>query len=197
MTDYRKIADEKLIVRLRAGEEDIMDFILNKYKAMVKIKARTMFLIGGDTDDLIQEGMIGLYKAIRDYDPNRETSFAGFADLCVSRQLYTAISRSQRKKHNPLNSYIPLYSDEFELESAMEPNEAGNPEQIIIGQENARQFERMLQESLSSFEKQVLYLYIDGYPYLEIAERMGRPPKSIDNAIQRIKAKAAKILKSA
>lgn len=197
MTDYRKITDEKLIVRLRAGEEDIMDFILNKYKAMVKIKARTMFLIGGDTDDLIQEGMIGLYKAIRDYDPERETSFAGFADLCVSRQLYTAISKSQRKKHNPLNSYIPLYSDDFELESAMEPNEAGNPEHIIIGQENARQFERMLQESLSSFEKQVLHFYIDGYPYLEIAERMGRPPKSIDNAIQRIKAKATKILKSA
>lgn len=192
VTEYKQIADEKLIARLRGGEEEIMDFILEKYKGMVKKKARTLFLIGGDTDDLIQEGMIGLYKAIRDYDLEREVSFASFAELCVSRQLYTAINSSNRKKHSPLNSYISLYSQDFA--TAAEVTESGNPEYIVIDQENARQFELALEAALSAFEKQVLALYIEGISYLEIAARMDKSPKSIDNAIQRIKTKALKIL---
>ena len=193
MKDYSEMTDEKLIEHLQNSRDndDMMDYILDKYKYIVKIKARAMFLIGGDTDDLIQEGMIGLYKAIRDFDLKKEVSFASFADLCITRQIYTAINSSNRKKHSPLNSYISFYSEDY---NEMR-NDDNNPESILIDKENVKVIEDRLNEALSSFEKQVLRLYMEGSGYVEIADSLEKTPKSVDNAIQRIKGKAADILR--
>jgi len=190
MNKYNTMTDEKLIEKLHKGEDDIMDFILDKYKNTVKRKARAMFLIGGDTDDLIQEGMIGLYKAIRDFDVVKEVSFSSFADLCINRQIYTAINNSNRKKHGPLNTYVPFQSLEFDSNQQY----SNNPEHILIDRENVSVIEKQLNQELSTFEKQVMVLYVEGIDYLTIAACMNRTPKSIDNAIQRIKTKASKII---
>ena len=198
---YGHMADEKLIEQLRSGNEEITDFLLDKYKNFVKKRARAMFIIGGDTDDLIQEGMIGLYKAIRDYNPDKESSFFSFADLCVTRQIYSAVSASKRKKHSPLNSYISLYSNtgaEYgEVKSIIEEMHAtkeSNPEELFIDKENVNMIEYELERSLSKFEKEVLRLYIEGSSYMEIAEILKKKPKSIDNALQRIKTKVSHLL---
>ncbi len=198
---YSMYADEKLIGMQRDGNEEITDYLLEKYKNYVKKRARAMFLIGGDTDDLIQEGMIGLYKAIRDYDENKNVSFFTFAELCVNRQIYTAINASNRKKHGPLNSYISLYSaDDAEgqsgnLLSDSTSEVATNPETLFINKENLYNLEKELRDSLSAMENTVLKFYIDGMSYTEIAGLMGKSPKSIDNAIQRIKSKCAELRK--
>lgn len=193
MDSYGNLTDEQLIERLRAGDDRIMDYILDKYKALVRKKANAMYLIGGETDDLIQEGMIGLFKAIRSYDPAREASFFHFAQLCITRQLYSAVEASNRKKHAPLNSYISFYARSGEegppLAETLTAGRAGNPEQMIIDQENVEQFWERLRENLSRMERQVLDEYLSGLNYQQIAVRMGKSPKSIDNALQRIKSK--------
>ena len=193
MDFYGDFTDEQLIERLRSGETQIMEYILDKYKPLVRKKANAMYLIGGETDDLIQEGMIGLFKAIRDYDARREASFFHFAELCISRQLYNAVEASNRKKHAPLNSYVSFYAGSEEegqsLLDSLSSGEIGNPEDMIISQENAKQFWKQLRERLSGMEQQVLDEYLSGLNYKQIAQRMGKSPKAIDNALQRIKGK--------
>ena len=155
MSRYGQCSDEELIERLRNGESKISDYLMEKYKGTVKKRARAMYLIGGETDDLIQEGMIGLFKAVQDYRPDREASFRTFAGLCIDRQLYSAVKNSTRQKHIPLNSYVSLSEEE----------ESG------------------------PMENKVLDYYLRGYGYVQIAEIMGKTPKSIDNALQRIRGK--------
>lgn len=201
-TDYSTLPDEKLIALLQNGDENVMDYLLDKYKSIVRRKARTMFLVGGDTDDLIQEGMIGLYKAIRDYDIVKETSFLTFANVCIDRQIYTAINASNRKKHGPLNSYIPILAgddanngnEEFVFENQYNSS-MNNPEELYIDRENVAYIEKSLEKILSKFELEVIHMYIDGSGYQEIANRMDKKPKAIDNALQRIKSKVNDIIK--
>lgn len=196
--DYSALPDEKLILMFREGNGDVTDFLLEKYKGIVKRKARTMFLIGGDTDDLIQEGMIGLYKAIRDFNEDRETSFLTFANLCIDRQIYTAINASNRKKHSPLNTYVSF--SKAQEESAHNngylfnnSDNLKNPEDLYIDKENVMYIEKELTRILSEFEYQVLCMYIEGSGYQEIARKMDKKPKAIDNALQRIKNKVNEI----
>ena len=200
---YQNETDEMLIERLRDGERDITDFIMNKYKNLVRSKAKSMYILGADTEDLIQEGMIGLFKAIRDYDAGRDASFYTFAELCISRQMYTAVQSSNRKKHMPLNSYISLYAtnenesgesfgEEFINFLGFEP--VKNPEQLLIDKENVISLERKIEEELSTFENQVLDLYLTGMSYSQIARVLGRDEKSTDNALQRIKSKIRKVI---
>ena len=198
LESYRDLTDEQLIAALKnSGDPDgkIMDYILDKYKPLVRKKANAVFLIGGETDDLIQEGMIGLFKAIRDYDDTKETSFFHFAELCITRQLYKAVEASNRKKHAPLNSYVslnkPVYEEESE-QTYMDLLQSGallNPEVLLIGQENKSFLEHQMMKKLSSFETRVLVLYLQGRSYFEIAHVLDKPEKSIDNALQRVKKK--------
>ena len=172
---------------------------MEKYKGMVKTKAKSMYLLGGDSNDLIQEGMIGLFKAIRDYDSGRDASFSTFADLCVSRQMYTAVQASSRKKHMPLNTYISLYggdgsqdgdgNEENNLMNAIPAALEMSPEELFIDRENVEVLEQAIDKELSTFEKQVLDLYITGMSYNQIARVLGKDGKSTDNALQRIKSK--------
>ena len=187
MNRYDQYSDEELIFRLRQGETDISDYLMEKYKEFVRKKARTMFLIGGETDDLIQEGMIGLFKAIQNYQPDRDTSFRTFANLCIDRQLCSAVQQSNRQKHLPLNSYVSL-SDENESEH-LEGSWSEDPETIMIDQESVRNLELEIAKALSPMENKVLNYYLRGYGYVKIAEIMGKSPKSIDNALQRIRGK--------
>ena len=172
---------------------------------MVRNKARAMFILGADSDDLIQEGMIGLFKAIRDYDSGRDASFYTFADLCISRQMYTAVQASKRQKHVPLNSYVSIYSnlserqdnwsqDENVLINALAATNESNPEELIIDRENVEILEAIIEKELSGFEKQVLDLYITGMTYSQIAKVLGKDDKSTDNALQRIKSKLKKVI---
>ena len=190
---YQNLKDEELIEQLRLGDAKIMDFILDKYKPLVRKKAHAMYLIGGDTDDLIQEGMIGLFKAIRDFSKEKESSFYHFAELCISRQIYTAVEASNRKKHAPLNTYISLYSgtneDGVVLADSLMAGLEENPEQMMIDQESMALFLEQLKERLSKLEREVLDCYLAGLNYQQIAEQMGKNPKSIDNALHRIKEK--------
>ncbi len=194
MEEYLKKTDEELIALLRSGEQGITDYLMEKYKNLVRKKAKALYLIGGDNDDLIQEGMIGLFKAIRDYRADRESSFYHFADLCIARQLYTAVEASQRKKHAPLNSYVPLYADSEDAENGGLDNilssvEELNPEKIVINQEELQAFQKKVKDCLSDMEKEVLAYYLQGLDYNQIAEAMGKEPKAIDNALQRLKKK--------
>ena len=192
MCRYNETADEILIRRLREGEAAIADYLMEKYKGLVKKKARAMFLMGGDTDDLIQEGMIGLFKAVRDYQPDREASFQSFANLCIDRQIYTAIRSSNRQKHQPLNTYVSLSSSDTEENLRDSWVEHDNPESILIDRENVSALEQEMEKNLSPLENQVLHLYLDGNGYVEIAEILGKTPKSIDNALRRIRKKIKK-----
>lgn len=198
---YKDLPDRELIERLRDGETEVMEYLLNKYKPLVKKQARTMYLIGGENDDLIQEGMIGLFKAVQEYDGKKGMSFRSFANLCIGRQLSTAIEASRRKKHLPLNSYISLYGEESDgdeepgnLIDVLRDAGGGNPEDIILSRESADLFKAKLDASLSDFEQKVLYLHLMGTGYVKIAELLNKSPKAVDNAIQRIRAKAKKIM---
>jgi RNA polymerase sporulation-specific sigma factor len=199
---YEQYTDEELIVRLRDGETQIMDYIMDKYKNLVRSKAKSMYILGADREDLIQEGMIGLFKAVRDYDIGRDASFFTFADLCVSRQMYTAVQAAGRKKHAPLNTYISLYAtasekgegEEWELINSIISREDLNPEDMLIDRENVERIERTIDKELSSFEKQVLDLYLTGMTYTQIARVLGKDEKSTDNALQRIKNKVKKAI---
>lgn len=178
--------DEKLAALAQGGDDRAFDYLLDKYRVLVRKKSSSYYIIGADRDDIIQEGMIGLFKAIRDYRPEKESSFYHFAELCISRQMYTAIEASNRKKHAPLNSYVSL----------SEPESGGigelletSPEQMMIDRENVAQIKERIEKSLSDMEKEVLAYYMQGMNYVQIAEIMERSPKSIDNALQRIKNK--------
>ncbi len=195
---FETFSDEELIDRIRQGESGITDYIMDKYKNLVRKKAKSMYILGADSDDLIQEGMIGLFKAVRDYDAGRDASFYTFADLCVSRQMYNAVQSSRRKKHTPLNSYVSLYADARENESDGDTTELvnllisgiqTNPEELFIDKENVEQIEAIISKELSGFEKQVLDLYLTGMSYSQISKVLGRDAKSTDNALQRLKAK--------
>lgn len=200
--DYSSFSDEELLIRLRDGESGITDHIMNKYKNLVRSKAKSMYILGADSEDLIQEGMIGLFKAIRDYDSGRDASFFTFADLCVSRQMYTAVQASKRQKHIPLNNYISLYGNASEnhdgeeaLVNVLATGSGLNPEELIIDKENVDRLEMLIERELSSFEKQVLDLYLTGMSYQQIAKVLGRDDKSTDNALQRIKHKLRKAIR--
>lgn len=191
---YDGKTDEELIRQMRAGDKEIVDYLMVKYKNLVRKKANAFFLIGADNDDLIQEGMIGLFKAIRDYQEEKEVSFYHFAELCISRQMYTAMEASQRKKHAPLNSYVSLYEETNEegkmpLSEVLQSLTDGNPEDLVIDRENVLAFQEKINERLSKMERQVLVLTLQGLDYQQIAEIMEKPAKSIDNALQRIKGK--------
>ena len=201
---YSDMDDEQLIVRIHdGGEDDITDYIMNKYKNLVRKKAASMYILGADRDDLIQEGMIGLFKAVRDYDCGRDASFATFAELCISRQMYSAIKSLARKKHAPLNSYISIYTSredvdpgtEAALAEVLESDANLIPEQYVIDQENLKDLEEEIDRELSDLERQVLDLYITGMSVKEISAVLGRDEKSTDNAMQRIRNKLKKYLK--
>ncbi len=197
MRTYENMTDEELISKYRDGDKQIMDYLMEKYKNLVRKEANAMFLLGGENDDLIQEGMIGLFKAIQDYNEQKEASFYTFARLCVSRQMYSAIEASKRKKHSPLNSYISLYDndeDQGSLIDQMEASEESNPEELFISQEYAEVLERKLKDSLSDLEKRVLYMYVSGFDYRTIAKLLDKSDKTVDNALQRIRGKMTKIL---
>ncbi|MDF2872546.1 MAG: hypothetical protein K0R05_4121 [Anaerocolumna sp.] len=202
---WDQLSDDEIISMIHGGDSYAMDFMLTKYKSLVKNKAKALFLIGGDKEDLIQEGMIGLYKAIRDYDTDKDSTFYSFADLCISRQIYTAIKASNRKKNIPLNTYVSLYApaysenadqDEKEtLADIMSQNKISNPEELVIDKESTSMLEYELVRHLSQFEKSVLDLYLHDYSYLQIADKLKKEPKSIDNALQRIRLKLNTVLK--
>lgn len=197
---YGNMTDEDLISLFRDGDQEAMEQLLDKYKEMVLKKARSMYILGGDSDDLIQEGMLGLFKAVRDYDSGRDASFSTFAQLCVTRQLYTAVKASTRKKHLPLNTAISLSrplrengeGEDEELMDCLEADARSNPEEYIIGQEEMERLEETIEKELSPLEKQVLELYLTGMGYVEIAHVLNRDEKSTDNALQRIRAKLKK-----
>ncbi len=189
---YENVSDEELILRYRSGELPVADYLLNKYKPAVRMRARELYLAGGDREDLLQEGMFGLFKAIRDYDPSREASFATYARLLIDRQMYTAIQASQRQKHQPLNNSVSI----TELENGSGEANLGvadSTESIVIDLENTALLRRQIDAALSPLERNVLVLYLEGMDYLQIAQRLDRKPKSIDNALQRIRAKVEKL----
>lgn len=199
---YEGIPDEELIIRIHDGENGITEYLLDKYKNMVRAKAKTMYILGADAEDLIQEGMIGLFKAIRDYDYGRDASFQTFADLCVSRQMYTAVTASGRKKHMPLNTYISLSGHEESKNGESEgqsledtlSKDNSNPESILIDRENVEDIEKFIDTELSTFEREAVELYLTGMNYTNIAKVLSRDEKSTDNALTRAKSKIKKKL---
>ncbi len=184
---YKDEKDEDLLRRLRSGESEIADYLVDKYKYLVRQKARPLYLAGGDQEDLIQEGMLGLFKAIQGYQEEKETAFSTFAALCIDRQMYSAISMSQRQKHQPLNSFVSLSEPVSEQELRLIDEET--PEVIMISRESVDRMHEKIREILSPFEYQVLELYLKGYGYQQIAQQMEKSPKAIDNALQRIRTK--------
>lgn len=196
--EYASLSDGELVQLSRGGDSFATEYLLKKYKNLVRQRARTYFLAGADRDDLVQEGMIGLYKAVRDFDFEKNAAFKSFAELCIKRQIITAVKASTRKKHIPLNSYVslskPVFDDERDscLEELLSEMNQTDPEEIFFRKENAAAMDEKIEQVLSKLEKQVLSFYLEGKSYLEIAEIMNRPPKSIDNALQRIKKKMEK-----
>jgi RNA polymerase sporulation-specific sigma factor len=191
---YENVRDEELLMQIKDGNDSITDYLCKKYKHLVMKEANALYLIGAEKEDLIQEGMIGLFKAIRDFSPEKESSFYHFARLCITRQMYHAIEASNRLKHVPLNSYISLSEEQGEgsgltLADTLVGEQEQNPERLLIQQESYQDFFDHLKEILSPFEQQVCDLYLQGMDYRQIAERMEKSPKSIDNALQRIRGK--------
>ena len=191
---YENMTDEE-IVSLAEKDRSAEEFLLNKYKNLVKSRAKMYFLAGGDNDDLMQEGMIGLFKAIHDYNSDKQASFYSFAELSVKRQIFTAIKTAARQKHQPLNTYIslnkPVYEDVSErtLVETLAERESVDPEKLYIMHEKLKDIEKEIDEKLSDLEKRVLILHLQGMSYQEISEIINKPTKSIDNALQRIKKK--------
>lgn len=200
MKPYKTMTDEALIEALQKGDLKIIDFLMEKYKYLVLKKTGELFLLGGDRDDLIQEGMIGLFRAIQDFDAKKKASFFSFADLCVERQMYSAIKAAGRKKHSPLNSYISIYEADTKPEERQVPlvdtmvaDDSYNPERIFLENEFQKEVKEKMGGLLSPFEQKVFYLQRKGVDYQTIAVLLGKTPKSIDNALQRIKKKASSI----
>ena len=199
-TRYGEKADEEIVAFAQGGDSVALEYLLGKYKNFVRSKARSYFLIGADHEDIVQEGMIGLFKAIRDYQAERLSSFRAFAELCITRQIITAIKTATRQKHVPLNSYVslnkPIYDEESDrtLMDVIVEGHAQNPEELIIGREDIVSIRDRVDEVLSSLEQEVLSAYLDGKSYQEIADKLGRHVKSIDNALQRVKRKLEKFM---
>ncbi|WP_423230827.1 RNA polymerase sporulation sigma factor SigH [Anaerobacterium chartisolvens] len=197
---FNTMLDEEVIEDARSGNHDALEYIINKYKSFVRAKARTYFLIGADREDIIQEGMIGLYKAIRDFKEDKLSSFRAFAELCITRQIITAIKTATRQKHIPLNSYVSLNKPIFDEESdrtlmdIISEETVSDPEEMVINREEFVGIEAKMGEILSELEWEVLSLYLQGKSYQEIAEELDRHVKSIDNALQRVKRKLEKYL---
>lgn len=189
MERWEQLSDEQLIERIHAGKNGCMDVLIERYKRQVRNQARTLYLIGGDSDDLIQEGMLGLFKAIRDYRPEKSDSFEAFAVLCISRQLYSAIQAAGRLKHAPLNSYVELSP---ELGEHAEGLTEKSPEDLLIDQENIESLRTEILKVATPLEQEILQAYLNGQSYTEIAMRLNKEPKSIDNALQRIRRKLRK-----
>lgn len=198
--DYDAMLDEQLVEDAKAGNIEALEFIIRKYRNFVRAKARSYFLIGADREDIIQEGMIGLYKAIRDYKADRLSSFRAFAELCITRQIITAIKTATRQKHIPLNSYISLNKPIFDEDSdrtlldVLSCNRMTDPEELVISREDFNNIEAKIGEILSDLEWEVLSSYLKGKSYQEIAEELDRHVKSIDNALQRVKRKLERYL---
>ncbi|WP_301538664.1 RNA polymerase sporulation sigma factor SigH [Bacillus sp. THAF10] len=192
--------DEQMVELVHTGDSEALDYLINKYKNFVRAKARSYFLIGADREDIVQEGMIGLYKAIRDFKEDKLTSFKAFAELCITRQIITAIKTATRQKHIPLNSYVsldkPIYDEESDrtLMDVISGAKVMDPEELIINQEEFDDIEVKMGELLSDLERKVLALYLDGRSYQEISEDLNRHVKSIDNALQRVKRKLERYL---
>ena len=196
---YEDMTDEELIDQLREGDRQVMDYICDKYKNLVRSKAKSMYILGGDSEDLIQEGMIGLFKAVRDYDCGRDASFYTFADLCISRQMYTAVQASQRLKHTPLNTYVSLDShgrteedrdpETQTLAELLTDKTGRNPEELFLDKERVAYLEKRIATELSELERQVLDLYITGMSYTQIAKVLRRSEKATENALTRAKQK--------
>ena len=191
MCKLRQLTDEELVERIRGGDSTCMDILIERYKRQVRNQARALYLMGGDNDDLIQEGMLGLFKAIRDYRPEKEASFEAFARLCISRQLYSAVQAAGRQKHAPLNSYVEL-SDQ--LDTQEDGPQGKSPEELLIDRENIEGLQKEIWKVLSPMEKKILQFYLEGESYTEIAARLNRSPKSVDIALQRIRRKLKKFL---
>lgn len=198
--NYVELKDEEIVKLASLGDKSALDYILDKYKGLVKVKARAYFIIGADKEDIIQEGMIGLYKSIRDYQESRETSFKVFAELCITRQMITAIKSATRQKHIPLNSYISLNKPVYDGESektyldTIASLKSLNPEELFIGKESKSFIEKHINRTLTKLECKVLELYLQGKNYTEISSIVQKPEKSIDNALQRVKRKLEKFL---
>ena len=197
---FAGLPDEQIVGRAQQGDSVAVEYLLSKYKNFVHSKARSYFLIGADHEDIVQEGMIGLFKAVRDYQADRLSSFRAFAELCITRQIITAIKTATRQKHVPLNSYVslnkPIYDEESDrtLMDVIVEGRAQNPEELIIDRENLVSLRDQVDQVLSSLEQDVLNAYLDGKSYQEIADMLGRHVKSIDNALQRVKRKLEKFL---
>ncbi|MGE7113186.1 MULTISPECIES: RNA polymerase sporulation sigma factor SigH [Lysinibacillus] len=193
--DFERFNDEELIEMVHQGNTDALDYLITKYRLLVRAKARSYFLIGADKEDIVQEGMIGLYKAIRDFKGDKLASFRAFAELCITRQIITAIKTATRQKHIPLNSYVSLDKPIFDEESDRTLMDVltgaimDDPEELMIHREEFGYLEEKMSEILSELELQVLALYLDGQSYHEISAKLNRHVKSIDNALQRVKRK--------
>jgi RNA polymerase sporulation-specific sigma factor len=200
VSDYELMEDESLVELVHEGDSSALEYLINKYKNFVRAKARSYFLIGADREDIIQEGMIGLYKAIRDFKEDKLSSFKAFAELCITRQMITAIKTATRQKHIPLNSYVsldkPIYDEESDrtLMDVICGTKVTDPEELIINQEEFDDIEVKMGEILSDLERKVLMLYLDGRSYQEISVDLDRHVKSIDNALQRVKRKLERYL---
>lgn len=193
--DFERFNDEELIEMVHQGNIDALDFLITKYRLLARAKAKSYFLIGADKEDIVQEGMIGLYKAIRDFKGDKLSSFRAFAELCITRQIITAIKTATRQKHIPLNSYVSLDKPIFDEESDRTLMDVltgaimDDPEELMIHREEFGYLEEKMGEILSELELQVLALYLDGQSYHEISAELNRHVKSIDNALQRVKRK--------
>lgn len=200
MYDYEVLSDEDIVEAVHDGDSDALEYLIHKYRNFVRAKARSYFLIGADREDIIQEGMIGLYKSIRDFKGDKLASFKAFAELCITRQIITAIKTATRQKHIPLNSYVsldkPIYDEDSDrtLLDVICGSQVSDPEALIINQEEFVGLEDKMAEILSDLERKVLMLYLDGRSYQEIAVDLKRHVKSIDNALQRVKRKLEKYL---
>ncbi len=195
VSPFAEMPDEEIVSHAQAGDNKAVEYILEKYKGLVKARARAYFLIGADAEDLIQEGMIGLYKAIRDFKGEKQVGFAAFADICTTRQIVTAVKTATRQKHTPLNNYVSfnkrISTDDTEktMLDYLSEKLISDPEQIVINQESFESVNRKISSILSDFEMRVLELYLSGSSYQEIADALGKSAKSIDNALQRTKRK--------
>lgn len=199
--NYNECSDEMLVSMFRMKDETAIEVLFERYKQLVRKKRTAMFIIGGDSDDLIQEGMIGLYKAVRDYDETKDASFATFASMCVNRQIMSAVTASNRKKNQPLNNYLSFdmsagedEESDMSLLDVLVTDDRLNPEDMYIGKESENRILEQIKNALSPFEKQVLELYMEDKDYKEIAVILGKEAKSVDNAIQRIRTKVQKLL---
>ncbi|MFD2657903.1 MULTISPECIES: RNA polymerase sporulation sigma factor SigH [Gracilibacillus] len=201
-TDFQHLDDNELVLLVQDGDTQALEFLIQRYKSFVRAKAKTYFLVGADHEDIAQEGMIGLYKAIRDFQEDKLSSFKAFAELCITRQIITAIKTATRQKHMPLNSYVsldkPIYNDESErtLLDVLEATIAMDPQELLVNRERYGDMENKLAELLSKLEREVLLLYLEGKSYQEISSELNRHAKSIDNALQRVKRKLEKYLEA-